>query len=244
MYDVQDKKILAETSPESFETVTESLFGLQGWLHAAPSHSSLALKGLQQHHGVVGAGLITGSYGTISSCRALGVGVENLTSFRNSDTVAVRVYSQSTAVDGMFDMIVQQLAGISGRQKTSQPRLAQTRAANDGSERVRSLGRLYLQLEKYRAAGKVNDAVVHAGRAILENHPGRIPYPTLSSSQDGELGLSWHRGDDRIEAMIDPQEKRFYWIGKFAGKFVEGDDQDLPVDMPRSLMGMLARLFG
>ncbi len=64
-------------------------------------------------------------------------------------------------------------------------------------------------------------------RALAQGLIGRLPPscapPSVSASADGEIGFSWVRGHDRLEAILD-EDDHLAWVTKEAGKFKLGGD--------------------
>ena len=59
-------------------------------------------------------------------------------------------------------------------------------------------------------------------RMILGNLPVEVRVPHVAPSADGEVGFTWVRGRDRLEAMLHP-DKHLVWIKKISGNFAPGD---------------------
>lgn len=72
-----------------------------------------------------------------------------------------------------------------------------------------------------------SNAVICAARSILDELPRHIRLPQATASGDGEIGLTWFNGSDRLDATVSP-EGYLSWAMKFRGEFLEGDyvDQD------------------
>jgi hypothetical protein len=67
---------------------------------------------------------------------------------------------------------------------------------------------------------------------LLDGLPGGLAQPHLSSSSEGEVGLSWMNGSDRLEAMLDPPDQ-LAWITKRAGTFAVGGDVNVLSEVGR-----------
>ncbi|MGO9741724.1 MAG: hypothetical protein ACLPN5_09485 [Roseiarcus sp.] len=73
----------------------------------------------------------------------------------------------------------------------------------------------------------VAEDTIQFARALVAHLPAGTEPPQLSRSHDGEIGLSWVRGLDRFEAMVQP-DGHLVWITKVSGIFAVG--LDVPVD--------------
>lgn len=72
----------------------------------------------------------------------------------------------------------------------------------------------------------VTEVAIANVKLLLDGLPGGFVLPHLSSSSDGEIGLSWMNGGDRLEAMLDPPDQ-LTWITKQAGKFAVGGEANV-----------------
>jgi hypothetical protein len=72
----------------------------------------------------------------------------------------------------------------------------------------------------------VSHDMVESAKVLLAGLPEGITEPHLAPSSEGEIGLSWTSGSDRLEAMLDP-DNRLVWITKIDGKFAPGKDVDV-----------------
>lgn len=60
---------------------------------------------------------------------------------------------------------------------------------------------------------------------IVAALPGGVPRPHISSLEDGEVGMSWTKGSDRLEATLDPDDGgHLVWISKVGGNWRLGGD--------------------
>jgi hypothetical protein len=69
----------------------------------------------------------------------------------------------------------------------------------------------------------VSDHLIAHAQRLLERIPAGVAQPRTAPSADGEIGMSWAEGDNRLEAVLDPDD-RLVWITKINGKYVPGGD--------------------
>lgn len=82
--------------------------------------------------------------------------------------------------------------------------------------------------------------IAHAQR-LLERIPTGISQPRTAPSADGEIGMSWAEGDDRLEAVLDPDD-RLVWITKVNGEYAPGGDVSVLSD--QGLLSFYSALDG
>lgn len=100
---------------------------------------------------------------------------------------------------------------------------------------------------RFTAADVPNTAEVHSATiarvvACLNLLPDELPAPQLSPSPDGEIGLFWFCGGDRVDAYFDP-EGHFTWVGKFNNQFYRGGDLEWQNRLPDDFLRMLNQLY-
>ena len=61
----------------------------------------------------------------------------------------------------------------------------------------------------------------HVGR-LLKGLPADLEFPQATASGEGEIVLTWFRGDDRLDAIASP-DGYLTWVSKVHGEYVEGD---------------------
>lgn len=67
--------------------------------------------------------------------------------------------------------------------------------------------------------------MLEVAERIIAALPGGVPRPHISRSEDGEVGMSWTKGNDRLEAMLDPDDGgHLTWISKVDGDWLLGGD--------------------
>jgi hypothetical protein len=69
----------------------------------------------------------------------------------------------------------------------------------------------------------VSEDTISTAAVLLDNLPEVIEPPHISPSSDGEIGLSWIKGMDRFEAILDA-DNHLAWITKIDGNYVAGLD--------------------
>lgn len=69
----------------------------------------------------------------------------------------------------------------------------------------------------------VSDHLIAHAQRLLERIPAGVAQPRTAPSADGEIGMSWAEGDNRLEAVLDPDD-RLVWITKINGKYAPGGD--------------------
>jgi hypothetical protein len=70
--------------------------------------------------------------------------------------------------------------------------------------------------ERFAAEAKTVNAAV-----CLLRHIGGAPTPHVSISADGEIGLSWVAGEDRLEMIVQPEDGRIEWCVKAGDDYPE-----------------------
>jgi len=61
---------------------------------------------------------------------------------------------------------------------------------------------------------------------IIRQLPAEVMLPQTSPSADGEIGLSWFNGQERLEAMLHP-DGHLVWVKRLEDRLVPGRDIDL-----------------
>ena len=61
---------------------------------------------------------------------------------------------------------------------------------------------------------------------LLEELPKDAPLPQATASGEGEIGLTWFRGDDCLDALASP-DGHLTWVLKIGDAFLEGDVLEL-----------------
>lgn len=69
----------------------------------------------------------------------------------------------------------------------------------------------------------VSDHLIAHAQRLLGGIPTGVSQPRTAPSADGEIGMSWAEGDNRLEAVLDPDD-RLVWITKINGKYAPGGD--------------------
>jgi hypothetical protein len=92
-----------------------------------------------------------------------------------------------------------------------------------------------------QGAAVVSDHLIARAQRLLERLPAGIAQPRTAPSTDGEIGMSWTLGDDRLEAILDPDD-RLVWVTKIDGKYAPGGDVSVLSD--QELSSFYSRLDG
>jgi hypothetical protein len=87
----------------------------------------------------------------------------------------------------------------------------------------------------------VSDHLIAHVQRLLERIPPDIDQPRTAPSVDGEIGMSWAAGDNRLEAVLDPDD-RLVWITKINGKYAPGGDVSILSD--QGLLSFYSALDG
>ena len=61
---------------------------------------------------------------------------------------------------------------------------------------------------------------------LVRNLPNSVDLPHASPSADGEIGFVWDKGEDRFEAMLEP-DGHLVWIKVYPDHMADGGDIDL-----------------
>jgi hypothetical protein len=69
-------------------------------------------------------------------------------------------------------------------------------------------------------------ATVRFACDLVQKLPAETPLPHASRSTEGEIGLSWSKGNDRFEVLLQP-DGHLVWAKERDGKIVPGEDIDL-----------------
>jgi len=77
--------------------------------------------------------------------------------------------------------------------------------------------------ERFAAEAKTVNAAIR-----LLRHIGGAPPPHVAISADGEIGLSWVAGKDRLEMMVQPEDERIVWCVKAGDAYPEHLQGDEP----------------
>lgn len=65
------------------------------------------------------------------------------------------------------------------------------------------------------------EVVAHVGR-LLSDVPEDLELPQATASVEGEVGLTWFKGDDRLDAIASP-DGHLTWASKVGNQFLDGD---------------------
>lgn len=76
------------------------------------------------------------------------------------------------------------------------------------------------RLETLSECHALNPSVLNCVRLLLEELPDIAPFPHLSASDDGEIGLTWLRASDRLEVLINADTVE--WLTEVRGVYTNG----------------------
>ncbi len=65
------------------------------------------------------------------------------------------------------------------------------------------------------------EIVGHVGR-LLSDLPEDLEFPQATASAEGEVGLTWFKGNDRLDAIASP-DGHLTWALKVGDRFLDGD---------------------
>ena len=105
-----------------------------------------------------------------------------------------------------------------GQPDARPPRSTRLTALRD---RVQSFARLP---EGWAGDGTIppsRQVVGHVDRLLL-GLPEDMTLPYATASGEGEIGLTWFRGEDRLSATASP-EGHLLWVSKVGGQFLDGE---------------------
>ena len=71
-------------------------------------------------------------------------------------------------------------------------------------------------------ADAVSTETIEHARRLLGELPAAIEFPQVTVSSDGEIVFTWFRSDDRLEAILAPDD-HLTWVFRLDGNVTDGD---------------------
>jgi hypothetical protein len=129
----------------------------------------------------------------------------------------------------------------------------QTNAGGEGiSARVREHSLVLSRIESFIKLPKdwggedtilVDRQTLDLAKRLVRELPKKWPLPQVTSSPDGEIAFTWFKGENRLEALLQP-DHHLIWVVKNNGQYAPGRDIDLgAVASFAGLFEAIARLY-
>jgi hypothetical protein len=114
----------------------------------------------------------------------------------------------------------------------------QTDAGGEGiSARARERSLLSRRIESFMKLPKdwggedtilIDRRTLDVAKRLVRELPKNWPLPQATSSPDGEIAFTWFKGENRLEALLQP-DHHLIWVVKNNGQYAPGRDIDLGV---------------
>jgi hypothetical protein len=72
----------------------------------------------------------------------------------------------------------------------------------------------------------VNQQTLDGAKRLIRELPNKWPLPQATPSPEGEIALTWFKGGNRLEVLLQP-DRHLIWVVKNDGAYVPGRDIDL-----------------
>lgn len=127
-----------------------------------------------------------------------------------------------------------------------------TAAPDSGSARYAQLASLWDRVEGFvrMPNGWAGEDTIAPAREIaddvgvlLSELPQDLELPQATASGEGEIGLTWFKGDDRLDAIIAP-DGYLTWVSKVGDEFLDGGVLVLSSHLFDPLYEALANFYG
>ena len=72
----------------------------------------------------------------------------------------------------------------------------------------------------------VDQQTLDVAKRLVRELPNKWPLPQATPSPEGEIALTWFKGGNRLEALLQP-DRHLIWVVKNDGEYAPGRDIDL-----------------